>query len=136
MKTTLILALSSCFAFGAQAATLQLQGGEVATINPNVATTVSCAADAGTTPQQQSAVEKICGHENYNGGCDYFNESTLTGRYCVTAKSCGHQNYTGGCDYFNTKAACGEKTCTVQKACGHQNYNGGCDYFNETVSCT
>ena len=135
MKATLILALSSCFAFGAQAATLQLQGGEVATINPNVATTVSCAADAGTTPQPQSATEKTCGHQDAYGNCDYFNETTITGRYCAAANVCGHQDAYGKCSYFNTTAACGDHSCAVQKVCGHQDAYGNCDYFNETATC-
>lgn len=49
MKQALI-ALALFFAHSATAATLQLSGGEIATIEANVRTTVSCNADGGDGP--------------------------------------------------------------------------------------
>ena len=129
----LIVILFSLFATQTFAAQLNLVGGESALIQANVSTTVSC--DDGQPGNMQSATSKTCGKVDYDGNCIYFNETTITGKFCGEANVCGRSDYDGKCIYFNVEAACGDNGCTKSKTCGKTDYDGKCLYFNEGISC-
>lgn len=112
---------------------VNLAPGESVLIQANVSTTVTCAM--GPSGSLQSATSKTCGRVDYDGNCVFFNETTLTGRYCGEAQVCGRVDYDGHCVFFNVIADCGDNGCTKSKTCGRQDYDGKCIYFNEGIRC-
>ena len=122
--------LFSSVAFSAQ---VNLSLGESVVIDSNVQTIVTCGNNQSGV--NQSATSKTCGRVDYDGNCVFFNETTLTGRYCGEATVCGRSNYDGQCIYFNVVAACGDNGCTKSMTCARQDYDGKCMYFNEGISC-
>ncbi len=83
----------------------------------------------------QSAVSLTCGYVDYNGKCKYYNEETVSGRYCDRAQVCGKIDHNGQCSYYNLTAKCGDRPCRISKRCGKEDHNGMCNFFNESVSC-
>lgn len=130
---TKIFAMVLLFAAPTFAAQLNLASGESALIQANVSTTVSCGD--GPSGNLQSATSKTCGRTDYDGNCSYFNETTITGKYCGEAQVCGRTDYDGKCVYYNVVAACGDNGCTKTKTCGKTDYDWKCLYFNEGISC-
>ena len=110
-----------------------LYPGEVQLVGSEL---VHCVAGGGGS--QQSATSRTCGQESsYSGDCLFFNETTITGRFCDVGQECGRESsYSGDCIYYNTTASCGNTGCTTTKTCGRvSSYSGSCIYYNTEVTC-
>jgi hypothetical protein len=129
---SVFLGLASLALAGAAFADVNLQPGQSIDVN---GTRVSCGGVYDPGYPAQSATSRQCAQEDMYGKCQYFNETTVTGRFCGTADVCGREDMYGKCIYFNTVAACGNNSCTTSKTCGRQDMYGNCNYFNEAVTC-
>ncbi len=112
---------------------INLHSGDSIYINAATPTLVTC--EKSREEDLQSVTTKTCGHIDTYGDCDFFNTTTITGRYCIQGKTCGHIDTYGGCNFFNTTGACGNYSCSKDKECAYIDIYGDCTFFNINISC-